>query len=144
MPYTSGEWPISRECSDLEQILAASGCPWLVLGGRIDRRTGKNSLSAADAAYLIGAGERARCKIFYTSEAEKLALEKGDGPTQLLSEIRLDSMADQRSAGYFARYREIPEFRRNPVKTLANLCASMKRGCETSAQGIEHLTPIKA
>jgi hypothetical protein len=119
LPFTSGAWPIARTFPDLEKILKASGLTWLVLGGRVDRQTGKNSLAAVDAGALISAGEGVGCEILFTSESEQIAFQKGGDPTQLLSEIRLDSIADRRTANYFARYRNIPKFRKLPVKDVS-------------------------
>ena len=118
LPFESDsiDLTIADYVPDLMEILEASGRPWLVVGGRINRGTGKNSLSAMDTGYLVNSARDAGCKIFYTSASELLALEQGGDRGQLLEAIRLDSTAALSAGSYFRRYREIPDFPKRPIK----------------------------
>jgi len=106
---------------DLTQILKTCGRPWVVVGGRINHGTGKNSLSVIDAGFIVSAAKDAGCKVFYSSAAEMLALEAGGDSAQLLEAIRLDSLADQLAGDYFRRYREIPDFPKRPARNAGLL-----------------------
>lgn len=118
LPFESHPHPymVSRYVPDLPEILKTCGRPWVVLGGKINRSTGKNSLSAVDAGFIVRAAKDAGCKVFCSSAAEMLALEAGSDSAQLLEAIRLDSLADLSAGGYFRRYREIPDFPQRPAR----------------------------
>ena len=123
LPFESHPHPymVSRFVPDLTQILKTCGRPWVVVGGRINHGTGKNSLSVIDAGFIVSAAKDAGCKVFYSSAAEMLALEAGGDSAQLLEAIRLDSLADQLAGDYFRRYREIPDFPKRPARNAGLL-----------------------
>lgn len=122
LPFESSEnHPMSRECPSLPSVLEQSGRPRIVVGGRIDRQSGRSSLSAADAGFLVNSAKAAGSKIFYCTESAKLAFERGDAEEQIIKEINLDRESVKGTIAELAKYREIPEFRLAPVGEIRDL-----------------------